>query len=727
VAGNPAAHGPLDLIPREGPAGATRSPEPPVGRAPAPAAAGPAEAAPAAPDQAQFREEYGQLPLSFEANQGQADARVQFLAHGSGYSLALTAGAAVLSFRQPAAARTGAVGQTPAAAGADLSMQFLGANAAPQLVGRDELPGKVNYYIGNDPSRWHSNIATYSRVEYQNVYDGINLVYYGNQQQLEYDFVVAPGADFHAIALGFTGADHVDVDARGDLVLHGAGGDIRQHQPFLYQEVGGVRQEVAGRFVLHAQDQVGFDVVAYDRSKPLVIDPVLTYSSYLGGNGVDAGTGIAVDGAGNAYVTGYTSMPFFTEAWTERWYQPGPAGDFDAFVSQVSPNGTQLVWTTFLGGMNYDRGNGIAVGGDGNVYVTGYTESPNFPTTNGVFQPFFVGNGDGFVTKLNSFGVLLRSTFIGFGMYTAGNGIAVDRYGPCVTGYTYSGFDAQAIVARYDANLAWFNGFFPIPVAFTGGGTSMSVGNGVALDPTGNAYVTGYTDSPAFPTTTPVPFNGCSDAFVAEVDLFGNIIYSTYLGMAGCASGQGIAVDNVGNAYVTGYASGPGSFAALQQWSFGPLNNAYDVFVSEVSANGASISWTTFLGGSALDVGYGIALGPGSAGSGSVSIYVTGVTFSADFPTFNPIPQMPGFGGDADAFVFRLNATGNGLIYSTFLGGADSDAGYGIAQFTDSAGTPFARVTGVTYSLDFPTTGLAFRHAPAATSLPDAFVTKING
>jgi hypothetical protein len=338
---------------------------------------------------------YGQLPLSFEANQGQTDAQVSFLARGSGYALFLTPAEAVLSLRKPTQPGTDA---DPAASGTVLRMQLVGASTAPRLVGQGLLSGTSNYLLGNDPSQWHTGIADYARVEARGVYPGVDLVYYGNQRQLEYDFTVAPGADPGAITLAFPGAESATLDDQGNLVLQMAGGAVVEQAPVLYQEGNGIREAVSGHYVLAGDGQVGFAVGSYDRSRPLVIDPILSYSTYLGGSFDDIGYGIAVDSAGNAYVTGYTESANFP---TANPRQSANGGGRDAFVAKLNAAGSVLAYSTYLGGSNDDYGYGIAVDSAGNAYVTGYTNSTNFPTAN----PLQAANGgsvDAFVAKLNA-------------------------------------------------------------------------------------------------------------------------------------------------------------------------------------------------------------------------------------------------------------------------------------------------------------------------------------
>ena len=331
----------------------------------------------------QVVENYGKLPLSFEANQGQTDSRVDFLTRGSGYSLFLTSTEAVLALRKPVASsgprtrRTDSEAEeAPAVPPAVVRMKLVGANPAPRVSGLEELPGKSNYFIGNDPDKWRTNVPRYAKVQYNDVYPGVDLVYYGNQRQLEYDLVVGPGADPGAITLSFEGVERLWIDAQGDLVLETAGGEIRQHKPLVYQEVDGVRREITGSYVLSGRHQVGFDVAAYDAGQPLIIDPVLVYSTYLGGTGDERGFDIAVDASGNAYVTGQTDSTGFP---TASPVQASLGGGNDAFVTKFNTAGNGVVYSTFLGGSGFDRGLGIAVDASGNAYVTGNTFSDRLP------------------------------------------------------------------------------------------------------------------------------------------------------------------------------------------------------------------------------------------------------------------------------------------------------------------------------------------------------------
>src|SRR5437773_9050837 len=363
----------------------------------------PATAAP----EARVSETYGKLPLHFEANRGQTDEDVRFLARGAGYSLYLTAGEAVLVLTKPNPDATQARG-TPVV----VRMSLVGAAPKPPVSGLDELPGKANYLIGKDPAKWRTNVPTYAKVHYRAVYPGIDLVYYGNQRQLEYDFVVSPGANPERIVLGFQGAERLEINAEGELVLHAAGGVIRQRVAVIYQEIDGVRTKIEGRYVLKDAHRVGFQVAAYDPSRPLVIDPTLVYAAtYLGGNDADFGSGIAVDAAGAAYVTGQTFSTDFTASCTDPCTVldgTHGGGSADAFVTKINAAGTALVYSTYLGGSNDDYGYGIAVDAAGAAYVTGSTQAADFAA--GCTDPCTVldldaarnGSIGAIVTKINA-------------------------------------------------------------------------------------------------------------------------------------------------------------------------------------------------------------------------------------------------------------------------------------------------------------------------------------
>jgi hypothetical protein len=367
---------------------------------PADAAMPPLEQGGANAVKAQAQVRYGELSLSFEANQGQADAQVRYLARGPGYGLYLTPEEAVLVLKKPTKTK-GPLSKaaTPPAPGRVVRLQFLGANPSPQVQGQTLLPGEVNYLIGRDPTKWRTHIPTYAKVSYAQVYPGVDLVYYGRQGQLEYDLVVAPGADPQCIRLAFAGMDSLELAPHGELVLHTGEGDLRLHKPVIYQMVNGQRRGVGGGYVFKGQGRVGFEIAAYDPARPLVIDPVLVYSTYLGGSGRDSGQGIAVDNRGQAYVTGSTTSSDFP---THNALQPaldgGEAGD--AFVAKLTADGAAFLYSTYLGGSGSDGGFGIGVDGRGQAYVTGFTISSDFPTHNALQPAFGGGLDDAFVAKI---------------------------------------------------------------------------------------------------------------------------------------------------------------------------------------------------------------------------------------------------------------------------------------------------------------------------------------
>ncbi|MBF6651120.1 SBBP repeat-containing protein [Methylobacter sp. BlB1] len=677
---------------------------------------------------------YGKLPFSFEANQGQTDAQVRFLTRGQGYALFMTPTEAVLSLKksqdQIRDTSLAKFSHSREETGTVLRMQFVEANFTPQILGKEKLPGKVNYLIGNDSSEWHTGMPTYAKVSYEDLYPGIDLVFYGNQGQLEYDFVVAPGGDPGQIKLAFKGANKIEINRAGDLVLHMASGEIRLHKPVIYQEIGGARKSIKGGFVLKDSQTVGFQVAANDASHPLIIDPVLVYSTYLGGSDFDDGRSIAVDERGRAYLTGETNSPDFpVDSALQPTFGGGSAQVGDAFVVQLTADGGAVLYATYLGGRGEDSGAGIAVDRRGRAYVTGWTNSRDFPSVNAL-QPKFGGGAaqvrDAFVAQLTADGSALRySTYLGGSDFDDGRGIAVDKQGQAyVTGGTVSsdfptmnalqpksGGGTDVFVAQFTADGR------ALRYATYLGGSGGEGGSSIAVDGQGQAYVTGSTSSSDFPIMNAlqpvlgdnnVPFGG-RDAFVAKLTKDGAALrYATYLGGISADDGRSIAVDRLGQAYVTG-RTGSSDFPTVN-----PLQAIYggdtDAFVAQFTINGDALRYSTFLGGSDTEDVRGIAVD--SRGRASV----TGGTFSTDFPTENAL--QPFLAGRDDAFVAQLTVDGGALQYSTYLGGDDIDIGYGIA--VDRWGQVY--VTGVTGSLNFPTEN-ALQSAPGGFF--DAFVTKI--
>jgi hypothetical protein len=723
-------------------------------------------------------EAYGKLPLSFEANQGQADPRVHFQARGTSYSLLLTQDSAILALRgtnpndranstelkpklqEPRrlnlprnaqlASSTARLPRTYVAQGKGslFVMTVVGADPNARVEGLGELSGKSNYFIGSDPRRWHTNVPNYAMVKYTNVYPGVDLVYHGNQGRLEYDFVVEPGADSRQITLAFQSSaaksgsmSELRIDRKGDLVVVGGGSEVRFRRPVVYQPTivnteltRDERRRVTGNHFVDGEyvlkdGRVMFKVAAYDQSKPLVIDPILVYSTYVGGSGWDHGYAIAVDSSGDAYLTGRTgSLQFPTTAGAFST-KPTPGGYADAFVTELNAAGSALVYSTYLGGSFDDEGDGIAVDAGGETYVTGWTASANFPTTAGAFQTTMGGGfDDAFVTKLNATGSeLIYSTYLGGNSHDEGHAVALDTSGDAyVTGLSYSpNFPTTAGALR--TSLRGLDDAFVTELDHAGsgvvystylGGTSHDDGRGIAVDASGEVYVVGSSDSTDFPITAgayQAKPGGGYDAFVSKLNSNASaLIYSTYLGGVNDDFGRGIAVDASGNAYLTGdsYSANFPTTAGAFETTLRASSKGYDdAFVTKLNAAGSAV-YSTYLGGSNGDIGYAIAV------DRSGNALVTGATFSFDFPTTaNALQPTPG--GADDAFFSKLNSAGSALVYSTYLAGKGLDEGHGIAL--DSAGNAY--ITGWTSSTNFPVTTGAFETILVGD---DAFVAKIS-
>ncbi|MBC8030277.1 MAG: SBBP repeat-containing protein [Pyrinomonadaceae bacterium] len=692
------------------------------------------------------REAYGRMELSFEANRGQTDASVNFLARGAGYTLFLKPTEAVFQLRGADSGSSTGNAVAPSSnpkseirnpKSAVLRMKLIGADAGAAVEGAQELAGKVNYFNGNDPAQWRTEVPTFARVRYGQVYPGIDVVYYGNQRQLEYDFVVAPGRDADAIKIEFDGADKVTVDRGGDLLLTLGKSVIRQPKPVVYQEVAGLRRAIDGGYSISADGEVGFTIGEYDAQRALIIDPVLVYSTYLGGSGNESARDITVDAAGNAYICGQTNSTNFptANAFDATFNTGNIAADRDAFVTKINAAGTALVYSTYLGGTGNsinlsgdDLCTGIAIDSAGNAYLAGETRSTDFPTANALQGTFGGGLFEGFLTKLNAAGsALVYSTYIGGNTFDSAASVVVDSSGNAyVAGRTTS------------TNFATVN---PIQAAFAGGGSDAFImklnaagsaivystylggggGNGfdatrsIALDPANNLYIIGATLSTDFPTANPIQatYGGGTDgdAFVAKINAAGSaLVYSTYLGGSGSESPQDMTVDSSGNAYFTG-GTDSSNFPTANAFD-AILSGTSDAFVTKLNAAGSAFVYSTYLGGGAGDGGNDIAL------DSSGNAYVAGFTASTDFPTVNPT-QAANAGGSNDAFVAKLNAAGAALLFSTYLGGSGGDSGFAIA--VDSAGNAY--VAGITTSTNFPTLNPV---QAANAGGDDAFLTKIN-
>ncbi len=737
---------------------------------------------------AQVAANYAELPLSFEANFGQTDKSVKFNSKGGGYGLYLTGDAAVLSLSKSACDARRATSQVRVGQSAGckkdtalVSMRLVGTqggNAGP--VGEERLPGVANYFVGSDPANWRTGVPTYAKVRYSGVYPGIDLLYYGNRRQLEYDFVVAPNADLQPIRLQISGASRLSLNNTGDLILSAQNGEIAFHKPVIYQEAHGRRNFIAGRFILQAHNTVSFAVNAYNHSLPLVIDPVLAYSTYIGGSGTDGDSALAIalDSSGDAYVTGQTNSTNFPL--TSGSYQQANNGSatstFNGFVSKLNAAGTALVYSTYLGGTGNTQATALAVDSSGNVFVTGHTFATNFPTTSGAFQTASVANATGytaFVTELNPAGTaLIYSTFLGGSGNGSGTGettnaLALDSSDDVyVAGYTDSAnfpvtsgaFQATNGAIAHSGSNAFVTKLAPagntlIFSTLLGGGGQYDGGDvawAMALDSSDNVYVTGSAGSSNFPTTTgaylttnPASVNSQTAAFVAKVNSTGTaLIYSTYVGGSKDSGGYGIAVNSSGDAYITGsalYTDFPVTAGAYQATNNASSVSASNAFVTELNATGSGLVYSTWLGGSGAAINSSVHVGDTASAialDASGDAYVTGAAYSSNFPVTSGAVQTTNEGAAnkaTNAFVTELNPAGTALVYSTFLGGTGYPFGLNgyyhgdvaDALALDSSGNIY--IAGAAYSSNFPVTTGAFQTSNLALSNSgsNVFVSKL--
>ena len=692
----------------------------------------PSDGVPSSPRR--VRDQLAQLPLRFEANAGQTDPEARFLARGRGFTLYLTASEAVLalnevdrSAREPEKGNAIGHANRPAGRGRKtiqntLRLALPGSNPQAEIAGIHPLSGPVSYFVGNDPSRWRSAIETFDRVQYRGIYPGIDLVFYGNQGQLEYDFNIAPGADPAVIRLQFSGASNMALTDGGDLVISVAGGSLRWRAPVAFQDIDGVRRPVTCSFLMPAADQLRFAVGAYDPAQPLIIDPLLVYSTYLGGSAQDVGQSIDLDGAGNVYVTGQTDSLNFP---TNRAFRGTNSGGAEVFVSRLNTNGTAFLYSTYVGGSGVDIGYGIAVDSGGNAAVSGYTESANFPTKNPA-QSTLRGGADAFVFKLGPNGTnLIYSSYFGGDGFESAYAVAVDSgtNSVYICGETSTSSKNQfpnnmpsfqnlfggavggsdAFVARFNTggsgsgSLTWWS--------WLGGGDD-DIARAIAVDSTNGVYVAGeilscdfdFGCSPSFPVKNafqPKYGGYFSDAFVTKIAGDGNsVVWSSYLGGTNDDVAYGIALDSANNVFVTGATSST-NFPVLN--AFQPANGGSDNFFStldgfmvKIRANGSGLFYGTYIGGSIDDEAHAVAID--IAGNA----WVTGKTSSDDFPNLNG-PLQARFGGDADAFVTVINPNQVGsssLVFSTYLGGPSQEIANGIAVDTNGNCVVIGKTTG---------------------------------
>ncbi|MBU6420843.1 MAG: SBBP repeat-containing protein [Gammaproteobacteria bacterium] len=703
-------------------------------------------------------------PIRFEPNVGQTASRIKYLARANGYMIGVTERGLILKLEQPGACRPlpAASPIQSCARHADarptlVSMRPIRAKNDPLLRPEERLGSISNYFIGDNPKHWHTRIPNYAAVRYRNIYPGIDWIVYGNPNQLEYDLVVAPDTNPRQIQFKITGAKRISLDPKGDLAIKANNRTLHALKPLIYQiTTAGKHHAVAGHYVLDGE-RVSFALGAYNHAHSLVIDPTFAYSTYLGGNGNDFATAVAVDDFGNAYVTGNAGSTNFP---TSNPFQATNKGN-NIFISKFNASGSALVYSTYLGGTNGgEDAHGIAVDSAGDAYVTGSTFARDFPTVN-AFQPNNKSTGSPsappeqtFVTKLNSAGdALIYSTYLGGSNTLNGSvGIAVDGSEHAyVVGDTNSAdFPTinpfQGIFrGRLDAFVTEFSATGNSLVYSTYlGGSAAQTANAVAVDDYGDAYVTGTTNSTDFPLVNPYQATNSASVnsttetgFVTKFGPAGTVLaYSTYLGGSSDTTPRAIAVDQSGDAYVAGFTSSA-DFPVVNPFQ-SQLLGSTDAFVTKFNASGNALAYSTYLGaGDAFSQAFGIAVG--SAGNA----WVVGNTASTDFPTLAPLQAtnkaalaFPGTGA-TDGFVTEFNAAGSALVFSTYLGGSGSwgpTSNHTPIPFDDSANAVAldnygnVYVVGTTGSADFPMhCALQAENKTATTygTADNAFVTKI--
>lgn len=702
-------------------------------------------------------------PLTFEPNTGHYDPRVQFVTRTRGATVFITTNEMVMVMAGTTSGGRRGEASDPMGPGSRAStrrsasmrfshdstpshilrMKLVGASRRVAAQGLERQPGVVNYLVGKDPAKWHCNVPTYARAKLAGVYPGVDLVYYGTEQpsgavqrarggaglslsHLEYDFILRPGADPGRIRLAFEGAEDIRV-ANGDLILSTPSGEIRMKRPYAYQTAGGRRVQVACDYSLDASRAscVSFRVARYDPSLPLIVDPVLVYSTFVGGESY--ATTLAVDGGGATYLGGDTTVPTFPT--TSGAFDTTYNGDRDIFIAKLNAAGSALVYATFIGGAGSDHVGEIVVDSTGALYVVGYTDSADFPTTAGAFDTTINGSdSDAMVVKLNASGSgLIYSTYLGGSKGTVASGVKVDPAGAAyIAGITWS-TDFPTTIDAYDRTYnGGFQDVFVTKLNAAGssliystyiGGSSDDNCYGVAVDASGAAYVAGDTNSTDYPTTVGAydrTYNGGDrDAFVTKLDASGGaLVYSTFVGGTASDGDTALTIDAAGAVYLVGdttsldYPTTPGAYCTTFRGGYN------DVFVSKLSPSGDVLVFSTFLGGAHIDQGYGIVV------DAMGSIHVVGQTFSSGYPT-TPGALDAVFSGATDGFLSTLSSDGSTLLYSSFIGGASDDGCFDIAL--DAAGALY--VCGATGSADFVTTPSAY--VPSLQGASDGFALKL--
>ena len=664
---------------------------------------------------------FGKIPLSFEANNGQLDSRIRFLARGPGYGVFFTADGAVMRL----------VGtDTP------VHMKWVGGNRKPRIEGLHPTATRTNYLTGDNAALWHADVPSFSKVQYNEIYPGIDLTYYGNQRQLEYDLTVAPGVNSDRIRLQFDGVRKIELNSDGSLSLKTAHGEITQPKPVIYQEDNGRRNTVDGGYVVLNRHTVTFRLGAYDKTRPLVIDPTLVFSTYFGGSNTgttgDQGNAITLDAAGNVYVTGHTTstdFPLLNPA------QNTQRGSMDGFVFKLNAAGTDVLYSTFFGGSTNDEGHSIAVDPAGNAYIVGFTSSDNFPTTPDALQRTKGQFQEGYLLKLNPAGnTILYSTYLGGNGDDRALGVALDpKGGIYITGFTGS-TNFPVVNAIQGSNAGGTADVFVMKLGPTGsvvystyfGGRGNDQPYGIAVDASGAAYVVGYTTStnrdsngniearPNFPLTNPLQNEyggGTDDAFIFKVTPAGNAVeFSTYWGGLGTDNATRVAVGPSGNVCFTGYTSSD-TFPLVAPIQFVPVGGN-DAFITCLAGDGQSAVFSTLYGGEGNDGGVGVGF------DADGNVYVAGYSDSILLRVVNAIQPLNY--GQREGFIMKLDPTGQTVLYATYLGGDGVDAIVGLA--VDAAGNAY--ITGITSSTTYPLAPNAIQ--PQNNGGQDVFVTKLN-
>jgi len=666
-------------------------------------------------------------PMTFEANQGQTDSQVKFLSRGSNSMVFLTPNEAVLVLQAKAGesqASTRGEKLSPTSQRSVLRMHWVSANPTPDIIGVEQLPGKSHYLIGQDSSQWRSDISHYSKVKYRNVYPGIDLVFYGNQRQLEYDFILSPGADPSSLRLDFQGNTDLAIDEKGNLVIYTPSGKIVQRTPTIYQNSPDGLKPIIGKYRLHKDKTVGFQVAHYNENKPLFIDPVLEFATYVGGSSLEGTAAMAVDTANNIYITGFTTSADFP---LQNPFSTTISGPNEAFVTKLDPTGSTLLYSTFLGGNGNDEPGGISVDSQGNTYVAGATSSSDFPVLN-PFQPVQPGGGfSSFVTKLDpSGGNLVYSTYLGGGMGATAPAdaideimdIAVDSLGQAhVVGFTAS-VDFPTTPNAFQLNLTGGGTRTGFITKFNAAGNNLEYStylggsffggqvSSVALDSTGNIFTAGNTSAPDFPTKNPTqPANaGAGDVVVtvfsaAGLQTFTNtddLLFSTYLGGTDSEGTPArLALDPQGKIHVVGSTNST-DFPTTNPFQ-ATLNGVRDGFVTVIDPAVPSIVCSTYFGGSGSD-----EPGRGVTVDSQGNTYLAGFTDSSDFPVVNPV--QAGKLGPSDAVIAQMNQCQPS--FSTYFGGSGNESGVDVALDDQDN----ILVLGSTSSTsDFPITANAFQ------------------